>query len=1050
MLTLTLVAGVVSAAQLAVSSRVSPARADAATGTAGLFVPTQGTVLDTRTGIGGVSGPVAANTWYPVRVAGQAGVPTSGVSSVQVSVTVLSPAATGLVKVAANGTAVVPIAALTYTGGGGSISASSITALASDGKIAVLAQTSVTLLVHVQGYYTAGNGAPAPGGYVPVNPARVVDTRNGTGLPQAKLATGSTTVITVGGVANVPADASAVFVMLTAISTSTAAGYFSPYPTGTTRPPNVSLNYLANTATILGAAVDLGSGGKFNLWVGPAGTAIEVIVDVVGYYTATPGTKGAFSPASARVYDSRLAPNVAVAANGSRRVQAGGRAGVPLPGSGISALAVSAQITHSGSNSGYLALGPGDQRSAVVSAVYFSAGSNVRSNLVIVPTAGDGTVLLINNSADPVNVILVVEGWYSTVGAAIPAGQSRTQEHLTLQADPVGGGSWVTYQYRVGVTGSWSNVPPADVTVPGTTTHPAGWPVQRGGSPAVFAPYTWDAGATLDHGDQLLQVQACYGSSATDASPVCSMASSVQLASHAFGDSYAVEAVGPGSVSLLTGDYQVSAADVSVPAYLGSLSIGRSLTTLAPAGERADASGVFGPGWSASLPGAGAGAADLALTDHTAEGYLSFTGSDGGVSLYQATSPAGSYPVSYAGVDDAAADGATVIKVNAVEVRLLDADGTTTVWLRDTTTNAWSVDRVVEASSGSSTSFSRDAAGRVTRILGPVPAGVNCVSPDSTPGCRSLTLAYGPAPVGAGTVSRLQSVVFHTFDPATSTMAAIPVAAYDYDSTGRLADSYDPRISPNLTTTYAYDGNGRLASLSPPGLAPWTMSYDAAGRLASVSRYNAPLAQTATNTLAYGVAFTGASAPIDLGATATASWGQTDLPAVATAVFGPNRVPAGAPTAADWPYATLHYLDVNGRETNTAAYGAGSWQYGATSYDANGNTVSSLTPRNRTHALTPVASTDPAVAALTDPAARAALLSSSQVYDPLNPERLTDSYGPAHPVLLANGSTIDGRSHSHTVYDQGAVGQRRQPVVVRVADHRHHRRLGARCGHRPG
>jgi RHS repeat-associated protein len=198
------------------------------------------------------------------------------------------------------------------------------------------------------------------------------------------------------------------------------------------------------------------------------------------------------------------------------------------------------------------------------------------------------------------------------------------------------------------------------------------------------------------------------------------------------------------------------------------------------------------------------------------------------------------------------------------------------------------------------------------------------------------------------------------------------------------------------------------------------MSYDGSGRLSAVSRYDATLAQTATSTVAYGVPFTGSGAPIELGATAAAAWGQTSLPAVATAVFGPDRVPAGAPTAADWPYAELHYLDANGRETNTAAYGAGAWQYGATSYDANGNTVSSLTPGNRAQALNPTADTDPAVAALTSSAARAALLSSSQVYDPLNPERLTDSYAPAHPVVLTDGSTIDGRSHQHTTYDQGA------------------------------
>ena len=106
-------------------------------------MPAQGTVLDTRSGVGGVSGPVAAYTWYPVQVAGLAGVPASGVSSVQVSVTAFNPSLTGYIKLAANGAAEVQTSALLYTGGGGSFSASSIVALAPDGKIRVLSQRSV-------------------------------------------------------------------------------------------------------------------------------------------------------------------------------------------------------------------------------------------------------------------------------------------------------------------------------------------------------------------------------------------------------------------------------------------------------------------------------------------------------------------------------------------------------------------------------------------------------------------------------------------------------------------------------------------------------------------------------------------------------------------------------------------------------------------------------------------------------------------------------------------------------------------------------------------
>jgi RHS repeat-associated protein len=1024
-LVLATLASLLTAVQLAVSPAGAPARADVSTGTAGLFVPAQGRILDTRYGTGGYSAPLPANVWSTVQVAGLAGVPSTGAASVQVTLTAINVTAYGSVSVSPDVASPRGGTALFYgSGDTGSFSNTAIVAVGANGKVELKATTSVDFLIDVQGYYTAGEDTAA-GGFATVAQARIASTTSGVGLPVGRVAIGRRVTVQAGGVAGVPVGASAVFVDIAVVNYGSAPGYLGPSTTGDAH--GVSLNFpvgsATGVATAIGTTVPLAADGSFQLYVGGGSSDIQVHlqIDIQGYFDGSV-SGGAFTPASTRVLDTRTT-STPIAAGATVGFQIGGVKGVPLAGSGISAVFANLQAVIPTGTGGYLRAWPSDQPEPVGTSNLNYLTNSVRSNSVSVGLGSDGKLKVHNVASFPINLVIDIQGWYSKVGAAIPAGQSRTQEFLTLQAASTGAGAWVTYRYRVGVTGSFADVPVADVTVPGTTAHPAGWPVTKSGSPAaVFQPLTWDAGVTLNHGDQLFQVQACFGSSATDPSPVCSMASTVQLATHAFGDSYATDSVGPGVVSLLTGDYQVSASDVSVPTYQGSLSIGRSLTTLAPANtERADASGVFGPGWSASLPGANTGAADLALVDHPSEGYLAFAGSDGGVSLYQATSPAGSYPVSYAGVDDAAANGATVTKVSAGEVHLLDADGSRTVFTLNSSTHAGTVRSVIEPGTAGTTTFTRDSAGRVTRILGAVPSGVSCAaSPDTTPGCRSLTLTYGSVAVGTGTVSRLQSVVFHTYDPVAAAMVAVPVAAYDYDSTGRLAHAWDPRISPNLKTSYSYDANGRLASLTPPGLAPWTMSYDSAGRLAAVSRYDTDLAQTATSTISYRVPFTGSGAPIELGGTATAAWGQTAVPAVATAVFGPNRVPASSPTSTDWPYAELHYLDVNGRETNTAAYGAGAWQYGATNYDSNGNTVSSLTPGNRAQALNPTADTDPAVAALTDPAARAALLSSVQVYDPLNPERVTDSYGPAHPVALSSGATIDGRSHQHTTYDQGA------------------------------
>jgi hypothetical protein len=99
LLVLVLTAGVVSAVQLVVSPHTGPARADVSTGTAGVFVPAQGRVLDTRYGTGGYSVPLPANAWSSVLVAGLAGVPSAGVASVQVTLTALNVTGFGSVSV---------------------------------------------------------------------------------------------------------------------------------------------------------------------------------------------------------------------------------------------------------------------------------------------------------------------------------------------------------------------------------------------------------------------------------------------------------------------------------------------------------------------------------------------------------------------------------------------------------------------------------------------------------------------------------------------------------------------------------------------------------------------------------------------------------------------------------------------------------------------------------------------------------------------------------------------------------------------------------------
>lgn len=988
----------------------------AATGTAGLFVPVQGRLMDTRNGIGGYSTPMSANSWRTVTVAGAVGMPTTGISAVQLTVTAVTPTSQGAVNVQPTGSTPANVTCLVYGGTiSGTTSSTTISAVGADGKIQVKADSSVNLLLDVQGYYTSGDSVAA-GGYVPITPARLGDTRNGTGVPLAKLAAASTTSIQMNGRGGIPADASAVFATLSPFSTSAAGGYLVAYPSDAPK-PTATLNFPGNVTSNIGAVIPVGADGKINLY---STENMDFVLDVVGYFTATPGDTGAFTPGATRVLDTRQAPNTAVPANTTVTKPLAGIKGVPLAGAGISAVAISMTTIHNGA-AGWVKVWPGDRSEpGGGNSVNFpaSTSSTYRSDLIVVRPGADGSIKIKNFSNDVTHVVMDVVGWYSNVTPAIQSGQTVTGRYSTLQAGSVGG-AWVTYQYRVGTIGAFADVPVGHVTTPGTASHPASWPVPRSSTSGKFDPYQWDLQATLGVVDKLVQVQACYRVTATDTDPVCGMPSTVQLGVSGFQNAYATTDVGPGKVAELTGDYQMSVSDVDESAALSALSVSRTLTTLAPLGERSSAAGVFGPGWTADLAAAdGVGAADLAVVDQISDGYLIFRGVDGASSVYQATSAAGTYPASFAGVGDAAAGGWTISMPNATTITLTDLDGTVTTWSKST--GVWLAVSVAQTGSASSATYTYNSAGQPIRTIGSVPAGVNCASPASTPGCRSLEFSYTTVTVAGVARTRLAGVSLVAADPATQSMVSTAVASYTYDTAGRLVAAWDPRITPALKTTYSYTTQGRLAAMTPPGLATWSFGYDATGRLSSVSRPD-PSGPTATSTVVYDVPVTGSTAPVELGAAAAAAWGQTEnLAATGTAVFGPNHAPAGttssAVAAADWPWASIDYLDANGRTVNSAAYGANAWQIDATRYSALGNALWSLTADNRAQALQPTADTAGSVAALTTSAARSALLASTSTYDPLQPTNLLESFGPTHPVADVG----DARNHVVTVYDEGA------------------------------
>lgn len=154
----------------------------------------------------------------------------------------------------------------------------------------------------MQGYFTIGNGSPAPGGFVPLATGNLA-TISAPG-------TGSTSTVQVSGVAGVPTTATAVYANLIVDNTANAAGGWFRVPL-------------------------------------PA----SVRIDVLGYFDGQPSNAG-FTPLVTRIYDSDVSPGVWIGSGSTVDVPVNGVNGVPAYSSSISGVAMNIQALGGGAAGG--------------------------------------------------------------------------------------------------------------------------------------------------------------------------------------------------------------------------------------------------------------------------------------------------------------------------------------------------------------------------------------------------------------------------------------------------------------------------------------------------------------------------------------------------------------------------------------------------------------------------------------------------------------------------------------------------------------------------
>ena len=140
------------------------------------------------------------------------------------------------------------------------------------------------LIADVAGYYLAGTPT-APGTFVSLAPARVLDTRVGNGAPQTAATSYGTVDLQVAGRGGVPATGVAAVVMNVTVTGPSAGGFITVYPSGTSQPTASNLNFTPGQSIPNLVTVKVGTGGKTKLTNNSAGST-HLIGDVAGYYLA--------------------------------------------------------------------------------------------------------------------------------------------------------------------------------------------------------------------------------------------------------------------------------------------------------------------------------------------------------------------------------------------------------------------------------------------------------------------------------------------------------------------------------------------------------------------------------------------------------------------------------------------------------------------------------------------------------------------------------------------------------------------------------------------
>jgi hypothetical protein len=285
---------------------------------------------------------------------------------------------------------------------------------------------------------------PTPTGeFTALTPARVLDTRDGTGRggTTSPLRSASKVDVQITGRGGVPTSGVSAVVLNATVTEPTAGSYLRVWPAGQQEPVVSNLNFSPGQTVPNLVTVAVGDGGKVSV-LNAAGTT-HVVFDVAGYYASSTGDFGArFVPLHpVRVVDTRDGwGGVPVGALGPG-ASLGHDLTSPdlLPETGVSAVVLNVTVTEPTGN-GYLTVHPDGVPRPLASNLNFVPGQTV-PNLVTVRLSDEGAVRFFN-AVGSSHVVADLVGFYTdevttNAGRFVPIPPARLTDTRT-RGYPVG------------------------------------------------------------------------------------------------------------------------------------------------------------------------------------------------------------------------------------------------------------------------------------------------------------------------------------------------------------------------------------------------------------------------------------------------------------------------------------------------------------------------------------------------------------------------------------------------------------------------------------